>query len=188
MFSTAPAGVFPLVPTRFTKIHISSLVSTPVPAGPEDSRVAVFMSLCAPEQDQCGSAADWRSPKSGDQEGDGRLPSDKGNRPRGTELSGRRCYAKATSGLHGSWWTLVTQGLGTAHTPCSPLSTPRASAPPRRHPASPAARTHVCYKEHTCSCRCFTGEKQQVQEFARDAESLRFSYWPSGCASHCRIL
>ena len=44
--------------------------------------MAVFPSLCAPQQDQSGSAADWRSPKSGDQEDDGRLPSDKLNRPR----------------------------------------------------------------------------------------------------------
>ena len=34
--------------------------------------MAVFPSLCAPQKDQSGSAADWRSPKSGDQEGDGR--------------------------------------------------------------------------------------------------------------------
>ena len=33
-------------------------------------QVAAFPSLCAPQQDQCGSVADWRPPKSGDQEGD----------------------------------------------------------------------------------------------------------------------
>ena len=54
MFSTAPAGgLIPLVPTRFTEVHISSPVSTPVPAGkrpPEDTRVAVFPSLCTPQE------------------------------------------------------------------------------------------------------------------------------------------
>ena len=34
------------------------------------------------KKDQSGSAADWRPPKSGDQEDDGWFPSDKGNRPR----------------------------------------------------------------------------------------------------------
>ena len=43
---------------------------------------AVFPRYCAPQEDQSGSAADWRPPKSGDQEDDDRLPSDKGNRPR----------------------------------------------------------------------------------------------------------
>ena len=34
MLSTAPAGgLIPLVPTRFIEVHISSPVSTPVPAG-----------------------------------------------------------------------------------------------------------------------------------------------------------
>ena len=38
----------------------------------EGTKVAVFPSLCAPQKDQSGSAADWRPPKSGDQEDDGR--------------------------------------------------------------------------------------------------------------------
>ena len=43
IFSMAPEGwgLIPLVPTRFTEVRISSLVSTPVPAGkrpPEDAR------------------------------------------------------------------------------------------------------------------------------------------------------
>ena len=34
--------------------------------------MGVFPSLCAPQKDQSGSAAGWRSPKSDDQEDDGR--------------------------------------------------------------------------------------------------------------------
>ena len=30
--------------------------------------------------------------------------------------------------------------------------------------------------------------KEQVQKFARGPESLRFAYWPSGCAGHCGLL
>ena len=46
-------GLIPLVPTRFTEVHVSSPVSTPVPAGkrpPEGTKVAVFPSLCAPQE------------------------------------------------------------------------------------------------------------------------------------------
>ena len=70
----ASEGSILLVPTRFTEFHISS----PVPSMSlrakdhlEDTKVAVFPSLRAPQDDQSGSAADWRSPKSGDQEDDG---------------------------------------------------------------------------------------------------------------------
>ena len=36
------------------------------------------------------------------------------------ELSGRRCHATATSGLHQSWWNVgLRNGVGTAYTPCS---------------------------------------------------------------------
>ena len=38
------------------------------------------------------------------------------------ELSGRRCHATATSGLHRSCWTLLfSHGAGTAYAPCSPV-------------------------------------------------------------------
>ena len=65
--------------------------------------------LCAPQKDQSGSAAGWRLPKSSDQEDDGRLPSDKGNRPRDKAEWTTACWlhATATSSLHQSWWTLV---------------------------------------------------------------------------------
>ena len=38
----------------------------------EDTKVAAFPSPCAPQKVQASSAAVWRSPTSGDQEGDGR--------------------------------------------------------------------------------------------------------------------
>ena len=38
----------------------------------EDTKVAAFPGYCAPQKVQSGSAADWRPPRSGDQEGDGR--------------------------------------------------------------------------------------------------------------------
>ena len=48
---------------------------------PEDTRWRSSRASAAPQKDQSGSAADWPPPKSGDQEDDGRLPSDEGNRP-----------------------------------------------------------------------------------------------------------
>ena len=68
-------GLIPLVPTRFTRVHISSKVSSTCLRAKdhlEGTKVAVFPSLCAAQKVQTGSAADWRSPKSGDQEDDGR--------------------------------------------------------------------------------------------------------------------
>ena len=63
------------MPTRFTEFHISS----PVPSMSlrakdhlEGTKVAVFPRYCAPQEDQTGSAADWRPPRSGDQGDDGR--------------------------------------------------------------------------------------------------------------------
>ena len=54
----------------------------------EGTKVAVFPSLCAPQKDQSGSAADWRPPTSVGQEGDGRpgYPRRSG-RPRETSKS-----------------------------------------------------------------------------------------------------
>ena len=64
------------MPTRFTEVHISS----PVPSmclrakdHLEGTNSAVSPASAPREKDQSGSAADWRSPKSGDQEDDGRL-------------------------------------------------------------------------------------------------------------------
>ena len=48
----------------------------------EGTKVAVFPFPCAPQKDQSGSAADWRSPKSGDREDDGRPDHPRGRRPR----------------------------------------------------------------------------------------------------------
>ena len=74
MFSVAPAeGLIPLVPTRDIEVHVSSLVSTLVPAGkrpPEDTRWR--SSRASAPHNKTSRAADWRSPKSGDQEDDGR--------------------------------------------------------------------------------------------------------------------
>ena len=76
MFSTAPAGrLIPLVPTRDMRVHISSPVSSMCLRAKdhlEGTKVAVFPSLCAPREDQSGSAADWQPPRNGDQEDVGR--------------------------------------------------------------------------------------------------------------------
>ena len=75
MFSATPAGAYPLVPTRDMGVHISSPVSSLCLRAKdhlEDTKVAVFPRYCAPQKVQTGSAADWRPPKIGDQEGDGR--------------------------------------------------------------------------------------------------------------------
>ena len=70
--------------------------------------MAVFARYCAPQEDQSGSAADWRSSKSGYQEDDGRPNYPKrSRRPRERELSGRWCHAPATCGLHRSWCAVV---------------------------------------------------------------------------------
>ena len=82
--------------------------------------MAAFPSLCAPQEVQSGSAADWRPPKSGSG-----YPATKGTDPE-TELSGRRCYATATSGLHRSWWTPVYARSGNRLHSAQPCRTPRA--------------------------------------------------------------
>ena len=73
-----------MVPTRVTEVHISS-TSVPYARPPCRHWEEVFLRYCAPQKDQSGSAADWRPPKSGDREDDGRVPSDRGNRPRERE-------------------------------------------------------------------------------------------------------
>ena len=139
------------MPTRFTEIHISSPVSTPVPAG------------------KTGDLATRRG--AGDQEG----------RAEWTTVSRYRSAPVVVDAGSRKEWEPPTllAALCELHAPDLGASSMA---------SSPATRTCVCYQEHTFSCRCFAGEKQQVQEFARDAESLPFSYWPAGCASHCRIL
>ena len=77
MFSTAPVreGFILLVPTRFTEVHIRSTVSSMSLRAKdhlEGTKVAVFPRYCAENKVQTGSAADWRPPKSGDQEDDKR--------------------------------------------------------------------------------------------------------------------
>ena len=83
MFSTTPAGSYPLVLTRFTK----SISAHPCPAcacGQEDhlrtpggGLPEVLRVTRRPVQQRSGLAP----PKSGDEEDDRQLPSDKGNRP-----------------------------------------------------------------------------------------------------------
>ena len=78
--------LIPLVLARFTEVHISSPVSSMCLRAKdnfEGTKGAVFPSLCAPQEVQSGSAADWRSPKSGDQEDAGRpLYPKRSRRPR----------------------------------------------------------------------------------------------------------
>ena len=131
MFSSAPAGGHaPLVPTRFTEVHISSPVSSMCLRAKdhlEGTKVAVFLRYCAPQEVQSGSAADWRSPRSGDQEDDGRSSYPKKEQAtQCEELSGRRRHATATYGLHRSWWTLVSARGGNRHQSAQPCGSPRA--------------------------------------------------------------
>ena len=109
MYSTAPvSGLVLLVPTRFTRVHFSSPVSSMCLRAKdhlEDTKVAVFPRYCAPQDRQhSGLAAteEWRP---------GRrratwLPEEE-EATQSDELSGQRCYATATSGLHQSWWSLI---------------------------------------------------------------------------------
>ena len=55
----------------------------------------VFFRFCAPQKDQSSSTADWRPPKSGDQEGDGRP---------GYPKKSRRPSKMATEGCGGVSW------------------------------------------------------------------------------------
>ena len=89
--------------------------------------VAVSPSLCPPQErpvrQRSGLAVteEWRPRRRRAT----RLPEEEQATQR-NELSGRRCHATATSGLHRSWWTLVTQGVGTAYTPLQRCGSPRA--------------------------------------------------------------
>ena len=118
------------MPTRFTEVHISS----PVPSmclrakdHLEGTKVAVSPSLCAPQErpvrQRSGLAVteEWRP---------GRrratwLPEEEQATQR-DELSGQRCYATATSGLHRSWWTLVYARSGNRLHSVQPCGSPRA--------------------------------------------------------------
>ena len=117
----------------------TSAVSKPVPAGkrPHVRTPGGLPEELRPTQVQSGSAADWRPPKSGDQEDDGRLPS--GTDPE-KELNGQWCCAMATYGLHQSWWSLVTRTEWEPPTLRAALwvSTRPAWWPPRWPAASPA--------------------------------------------------
>ena len=82
MFSTAPVGVYPLVPTRFHRVTSESTSAHQRPACACGQKTILrtpgggLPRYCAPQEVQSGplvpSAADWRSPKSGDHEDDGR--------------------------------------------------------------------------------------------------------------------
>ena len=61
----------------------------------EGTKVAVFLRYCAPKHDQSGRAG---PPKSGDQEGDGRLGCPKRSR-RPTEMAADGCVVKAFHGV-----------------------------------------------------------------------------------------
>ena len=55
---------------------------------PRGHQVAVFPRYCAPPQDQSCSAADWRPPKSGDQQDDGRLDHPRGQATQRRQMVG----------------------------------------------------------------------------------------------------
>ena len=110
----------------------------------------------------------WRSPKSDDQEDDGRPGYPKRSRRPRDELSGPRCHATATSG--GRW---VTHGVGTAHAPCSPvvLHTPEMGAYSMAPCLSSDERdlqTRTCRRVLCCDS-CI----RQAQNVARDAVTRR---------------
>ena len=85
MFSTAPASGLSSGAYAFHR-NPHQLNRCPACGGGQNHmRTAAWRSsrgTSTPQEDQSCSAADWRPPKSGDQEDDGRLPSDKGNQPR----------------------------------------------------------------------------------------------------------
>ena len=78
--------------------------------------MAVFPSLCAPQQVQSGSAADWRPPKSGDQEGDGRLDHLQGGRRPTVRVRAMCGYVRGRPrrrrGAQALWNSTLTQPFG----------------------------------------------------------------------------
>ena len=107
MFSTAPVrGLSSWCLTRFTEVHISSPVSSMSLRAKdhlEGTKVAVFPRYCAPQKVQTGSAAAGGHRRVATRKTTGDLATRRGAGDPERELSGRRCYATATSGLHRSW-------------------------------------------------------------------------------------
>ena len=87
--------------------------------------MAAFPRYCAPQQDQSGSAADWRPPKSGDQKGDGRPDHPQGAGDPRTEDGGIRTERARREHLsRRSLWNstnLQTGELSEALPPAQPL-------------------------------------------------------------------
>ena len=84
------------MPTRFTEVHISSPVPSMCLRAKNSLRTPRWRTprASAPhKKGQSGSAADWRSPKSGDQEGDGR-PSYPKRSERPSEMAADGCVVK----------------------------------------------------------------------------------------------
>ena len=141
MFSTAPAGAYPLVPTRdIGRPHQSPVyeacgqktnLRTPGGGLPEELRPTR-----RPVWQRSGLAAteEWRP---GD---DGRYKATKGTDPE-----------TATSGLHRSWWTLLHARSGNRLHSVHPCRTPRA-----RPGASSITLARSPIGEELCTSRTFT--------------------------------
>ena len=95
------------VSTHDTGVHFSSCA---LPKTSHRHWEAVFLRFCAPQDDQSGSAVDWRPPKSGG-------PATQGTDPE-TQLNEQGCYAMAASSLHRSW-SWFTHGERTNFAHCS---------------------------------------------------------------------
>ena len=91
------------------------------------------------------------------------------------ELSGRRCHATATSGLHRSWWALASARSGNRlHSvqPCVDFTRPT-WAPPQWLLASPTTRKRVCVAtEYVCLRAPWKlHEGPEVRERCRNAQT-----------------
>ena len=120
----------------------------------EGTKVAVFPSLCATQQDHSGSAADWRPLKSGDQGRRRAVTQRRGEPTPVPDLSRQWCCATATSGPapgRGVRW--CTNGAGTFFAPAQVLwfITRPTEALPRWLLASPATQASRCCRQHTWS-------------------------------------
>ena len=164
MFSTAPAGSYP---------HQSPFQLTSCAASKTSYRhqVAVFPRYCAPQEDQSGSAADWRSPKSDDQEDDGR--------PGYPERSGRpRDRAVWTMVLRNDHLRSAPVVVDVGYTPCRPhsLLAPRLGASSMACCLSDDARTRLMGRiERTAACFLMTDRGRLRDAFTLLSDRSRTS-------------
>ena len=140
----ASEGFILLVPARFTEVHISSAVSSMCLRAKdhlEGTKVAVFPRNCAEEKVQTGSAAAGGHRRVATRKTTGDLTTRRGA---GNPVRRAEWMTVSRYGHLRSAPTLVTQGVGTACTPCSAVALQApVLAPSRWLAASPVTRTRV---------------------------------------------